>query len=85
MPQVRELTDDRSEGARLGQDAADLVGFYGATPVAQPASASQAAATSTTTTTSTTTALTTDLDDVRVLVNQLRAELVTLGLIKGAA
>lgn len=47
------------------------------------ASASQAAVTATTTTTTTTattTALETDLDAVRVLVNQLRQDLVSAGL-----
>lgn len=34
---VKELTDGGPSGARLGQSATDLVGFYGATPVDQPA------------------------------------------------
>lgn len=72
-------------GVSLGRASTDKVGFYGTTPATQPASASQAAVTATTTTTATTTALQTDLDAVRVLVNQLRSELVTLGLIKGSA
>ena len=82
---VQYVNDGRPDGAYLGQDSSDKIGFYGTTPVAQPASASQAAASATTTTTATTTALETDLDAVRVLVNQLRSELVTLGIIKGAA
>lgn len=82
---VREMTDLRTDGACFGQSTSDKLAFYGSTPVVQPASASQAAAAATTTTTATTTALETDLDAVRVLVNQLRAELVELGLIKGAA
>lgn len=40
MP-VRELTDAPSEGTRLGQSAADLVGLWGATPVAQPSGTNQ--------------------------------------------
>jgi len=33
---VRELSDYNPDGTRLGQDAADLVSFYGADPVNQP-------------------------------------------------
>ena len=76
--------DPTGDGVGLGKTITSKVGFYGATPVIRQASASQAAVTATTTTTATTTALQTDLDAVRVLANQLRAELVTLGLIPGA-
>jgi hypothetical protein len=34
---ARQLSDGNSQGQKLGQSAADLVGFYGVTPVAQPA------------------------------------------------
>lgn len=85
MGDVQELTDGRPAGAHFGQSTTDLIAFFGVTPVVQPSSASQAAAAATTTTTATTTALQTDLDSLRVLVNQLRSELVTLGLIKGSA
>lgn len=105
---VQEVTDLRSEGAHVGQSSADLVGFYGATPVAQPSSASQGAVTATAVTSVNTTATITtaahgfatgtqgdalvkrvsqlqvDSAAVVVLVNQLRSELVTLGLLKGA-
>lgn len=82
---VQYLNDGRPDGAYIGQDSSDKIGFYGTTPATQPASASQAAVTATTTTTATTTALQTDLDALRVLTNQIRSELVTLGLIKGSA
>lgn len=85
MADYNELSDGRPAGAMLGQSSTDKIGFYGTTPVVQPASASQAAVAATTTTTATTTALQTDLDAVRVLANQLRAELVELGIIKGSA
>lgn len=85
MATYNQVSDGRPDGAMVGQSSTDKVGFYGTTPVVQPASASQAATAATTTTTATTTALQTDLDAVRVLVNQLRAELVELGLIKGSA
>lgn len=63
----------------------DKLGFYGTTAATQPASASQAAVTTSVTTTATTTALATDVAALIVLANQLRSELVTLGLLKGSA
>lgn len=35
---VKQLSDQNSQGTQLGASAADLVGFFGVTPVAQPAS-----------------------------------------------
>lgn len=93
-------TPKTADGIYVGQDSADKVGFYGTTPVAQPSSASQAsvAALGTTTISAANTsavfgfssstaaaALVTKIESLRVLVNQLRSELVTLGVIKGSA
>lgn len=47
---VRELSDLRPAGARLGRSAADLVGFWGATPVAQQTVAQSTASTALTST-----------------------------------
>lgn len=83
----------------IGAATTDLLGFYGlATPIAQQVGAAQAAvATSVVTTAATTTspwgyATSTQADAVsaqvvllRTLVNELRADLVALNLIKGAA
>ncbi|MCC7376781.1 MAG: hypothetical protein IT581_19130 [Verrucomicrobiales bacterium] len=55
---------------QLGAGASSKVGFHGAAPTAQRASASQAAAT--------------DLASVIALANELRAALVEKGLIKGS-
>lgn len=94
-------------GVTHGQSSTDLVGFYGATPIAQPASASQAAISSivdgstgganyssgiaaiTATFNSAIVAsciatLAQNNNNLRTLVHQLRAELVSLGLIAGA-
>ena len=86
-------------------------GFFGASPVAQPASASQAAVTVTAVTAIATTVFSTaasgvygfqsstaatalvtrsrqmqvDIEAIGVLLNQLRSELVDLGLISGGA
>lgn len=65
------LGDGNPDGTTVGQSATELISFYGATPVAQRANASQAAATDATTT--------------MTLANELRAALVALGLIKGSA
>lgn len=80
---VRQKSDARSDGQQLGQSSTDKIGFYGTTPAAQPSSASQASVSMQTT--ATTTALRTDLDNVATLANQIRSELVTLGLIKGSS
>lgn len=32
----KQLSDGSPAGTKLGQSATDLIGFYGATPVAQP-------------------------------------------------
>jgi hypothetical protein len=55
---------------QVGAGASAKVGFHGATPIGQRASADQAAAS--------------DLASVIVLANELRAALVEKGLIKGA-
>ena len=39
---VKELSNGGLDGTRLGQNATDLVGFYGATPVDQPATVADA-------------------------------------------
>ena len=85
------------DGYVVGQSATDLVGFYGATPVVQPTSASQAAITNSAGGTASATtglqALTSSYNStlisnsfatVVVLVNKLRADLVALGIIKGS-
>lgn len=94
---VQQLTNKSSAGASFGQDTADLIAFYGVTPIAQQSGAAQAAvATSTITTASTTTtpagyATTTQADAIaaqvvliRTLVNEMRQCLVDLGMIAGA-
>ncbi len=79
------LGSNSPDGTVMGLSSTEKIGFYGATTVVQPSSASQAAVTTSVTTTATTTALATDVAALIVLANQLRAELVELGLIKGSA
>lgn len=82
---VQELTRYADDGARVGQDASDKVAFWGKTPLDQPASASQAAVTTSVTATVTTGDLASTVADIITLLNQLRGDLVSTGIIKGAA
>jgi hypothetical protein len=93
---LKELSDGGSEGSRLGQSASDLIGCYGATPAARPSGAGQAVVATATITALATTPATTDIATAvnslitrvaanTALANQLRADLITLGLIKGSA
>ena len=98
MARIKYVSDQGPDGCSFGTVTTDLISFYGVTPIVQPASASQALVTvSTITTASTstspygfadTTQFTNALATVvncRTLVNQLRTDLIALGLIKGAA
>lgn len=93
---VEYLGIGEDDGTVLGRDGtADKVGFYGATPVVRPSGAGQAAVATTAITTVetyTTTvwaasinSLIERVDALTTLANQLRADNVTLGLIKGSA
>jgi hypothetical protein len=84
-------------GTKIGTAASQKLGFYNVTPAVQPAHTNQAAvATTAITTASTTTtpagyATTTQADNLaaivaatRTLINQVRSDLVTIGLLKGS-
>lgn len=71
-------------GTKLGTSVSQKLSLWGATPVVQPASASQAAVTGAAGGTYTSTEQTL-ITDLKTLVNQLRSDLVTVGIIKGAA
>lgn len=70
-----------------GTNTATL-GFYGATPAVQPTSSNEAAPSATTAVSISATqwgfSTSTQADAVVTLVRQLRADLVTLGIIKGS-
>jgi hypothetical protein len=66
---------DTNEKLTILSAVTQKLGFYGTTPVVQPAHADQAAATG---------GATQDAE-ARTLLNRIRADLVALGLIKGAA
>ena len=74
------------DGMVVGQSATDKIGFYGATPVAQRAGAAQAAVTTTAATSTTPFGYSqAQADAIVALVNEMRAALVAVGIIKGAA
>lgn len=75
-----------ADGTILGQTTASKVGFYGTTPAAQPTSSSQAAVASTAATSTNAWGFTTSTqaNALVTLANRLRADLVTLGIIKGS-
>ena len=84
-----EYIDNKSpDGAILGQTSTAKVGFYGTPPVVQPTSSSQAVAISTAAVSVSATqwcfTTSTQADGIVRLVNRLRADLVTLGIIKGS-
>ena len=71
MATIKELGDGGPDGTRLGKTSTELVGFWGKTPVDQPAATNQFAVTTTALTTISTTARSA-LADVRLLLTQLR-------------
>jgi hypothetical protein len=91
------IIETGKKGTIVGNTVSKLLGFFGKAPIARPSGATQAAVTATSTNgvagaAADLTALKAESekigDDVRaaiVLANQLRADLVALGLIKGAA
>ncbi len=83
MP-VRQLSDGNPDGAVLGQSATDLISFYNATPVAQRSGAVQAAVPATAPTNSSPYGFSqVQATAIITLLNEVRATLVGLGLMKG--
>lgn len=72
---VTYLGTNSSDGTVVGKSTGEKVAFYGKSPVAQPADSAQAALTSGDSTVS----------EIKPLINQLRSDLVTMGLIKGSS
>jgi len=84
---VQSIGANASGGMVLGLDATEKVAFYGAVPIAQRAGSAQAAVTTTTATTTSPWGFSTSAqaNAIVTLVNELRASLVALGLVKGAS
>lgn len=79
---AKNIILDTTTGTKIGTGVTQKLGFWNATPVVQPSSANQAVAVAASGGDSPTEA---EFNAVVTLVNQLRADLVTLGLIKGSA
>jgi len=77
-----------ADGTILGQTSTSKVGFYGTTPVVQPTSSSQAAIASTAAVSISASqwgfSTSTQANAIVTLANRIRADLVTLGIIKGS-
>jgi hypothetical protein len=83
MP-VRQLSDGNPDGTVLGQSASDLIAFYNATPIAQRSGAAQAAVPSTAPTNASPFGFSqAQAAAILTLLNEIRATLVALGLMKG--
>src|SRR4029077_3362385 len=83
---AHNLVTDAVTGTQIGTGATQNIGFQGAPPVAQRSGAAQAAVVTTASTNSSPFGYTQAQADALVtLVNELRAALVAVGLIKGSA
>ena len=87
MPNTKQLSDANTDGTSFGQSVTDKISFYGVTPVIQPTSANQAAVATTAVSTAAgiygfTTAA--QGNAVVTLLNQIRSDLVTIGVLKGS-
>jgi UDP-N-acetyl-D-mannosaminuronic acid transferase (WecB/TagA/CpsF family) len=83
---AQNVTDNRPDGAVIGASATEKIAFYGATPVTQRAGAAQVAVATTAATSTTPHGFAEAQANALVaLVNELRAALVAVGIIKGAA
>jgi hypothetical protein len=85
MADYNALSDGRPDGTILGNDASDKVGFFGIAPTTQPTNGAQAALTLTTATSggfgfATSAAF----NAFTAQLENIRASLVLLGLLKGS-
>ncbi len=83
MP-VKQISDGNPDGTVLGQSTADLISFYNVQPVSQRSGAAQAAVPTTApTNTSPFGYSQQQAAAILTLLNEIRATLVGLGLMKG--
>ena len=84
-----DIVTGTTTGSKIGTAVSQKIGFWNATPVIQQAAAAQAAVTASTDLTGADTVSASGvlaaMQAVETLVNRLRADLVTVGIIKGAA
>jgi len=83
MP-VKQLSDGNPDGTVLGQSPADLISFYNGTPVQQRSGPAQAAVETAAPTNATPFGFSqTQAAAIITLLNEIRATLVSVGLMKG--
>ena len=87
MATYETVTYNSPDGAKVGTTSAELLGFWGATPIVQPSSASQAAVTTEAAQTisgSNFGYTSAQANGIITLLNRLRTDLVNVGIIKGS-
>ena len=87
MASYEAVTYNSPDGAKVGKTSAELIGFWGVTPVVQPTSASQAAVTTEVAKTisgSNFGYTSAQANGIITLLNRLRTDLVNVGIIKGS-
>lgn len=89
LADAANVASNATTGTKIGTATSQKLGFWNATPVIQQASAAQAAVTPSTSFTGSDTVdkatVLAAVQAVETLVNRLRLDLVTTGIIKGAA
>lgn len=86
---AKDIIFNTTTGTKIGTGTTQKLGFWNATPIIQPASANQAAVSLDVDVTGSDTvdkaAINTNFTNIQTLLNQLRTDLVSAGLIKGSA
>jgi hypothetical protein len=85
---VKNVVDGGAGGTTIGEATTSKVSFYGVTPITQRTSASQAAVVTTVAVSTTSNiwgfSTSTQANSIVSLVNELRAAMVAIGVIKGS-
>jgi len=83
---IKRVVSAGTDGATFGETTKDKISFYGVTPIVQRSGAAQAAVTTTASQTTTPYgySTSTQADAIVTLVNEIRAALVAVGMIKGS-
>lgn len=82
---TKQLSDKGPDGTKLGQSTADLIAFYGTTPVSQRASSVQATVATVASSSDFASGQAAALNNAILCLNEVHATLTALGLWKGSA
>lgn len=87
MPRIEGALDRSAIASLVGLSASDSIGFYGVTPVSQRSGSAQDSVTTTAATSTSPYGFSTaaQADGIVTLLNECRATLAALGLMKGSA